>query len=198
MPSNFEKTNPAWDLRLWQQQTGEWIEKTLASWQPSDGLKAPQAIHPPEISTQVWTAIFWLLVVLLITLILWNLYPLVDRYLARSRPPIPTPAPPAIDRSQNEWLQHAKQAQSQGDYTQACRALYLAMVKKLQDQSLLSTDPSLTNGEYRAILKTRSRPQPYRTLINAHDESIYTDRPLTQDHYAECDRAYREIDQEMP
>jgi Domain of unknown function (DUF4129) len=198
MASQFEKSNPGWDLRLWQQRTGEWFERLRANWQPSPPDLPDRSVKPPEILPQVWTVIFWLLVIALVTVILWNLYPIVQRVLAAPRPDRPTVEPPIPDRSQMEWLQQARHAQSQGDYTQACRALYLAMVKKLQDQSRLTRDPSLTNGEYRAILNTQARPQPYRTLINAHDESIYTDRPLTQERYAECDRAYREIEQERP
>jgi Domain of unknown function (DUF4129) len=197
MASQFEKTNFAWDFRLWQQRTGEWFERIQANWQPSIPDTPNSSVRPPEVLPQVWTTLFWLLVVALVTVILWNLYPIVDRYFATQRPQRPTPEPATPDRSQTEWIQQARQAQSQGDYTQACRALYLAMIKKLQDQSLLSTDPSLTNGEYRHLLKTRSRPQPYRTLINAHDESLYTDRKLSAERYAECDRAYREIDQEV-
>ena len=196
-PPNFEKTNPAWDLRLWQQRSGEWFERILSSWQPSGSPDTPNSVRPPTIPAQLWTVIFWLLVLGLVTTIVWNFYPIVYRYLTKSQPerPIVT-APKPIDRTQNEWLQQAKKAQSQGDYTQACRALYLAMLAKLQAQALLSKDPSLTNGEYRRLLKTRS--PAYRTLINAHDESLYTNRPITQDRYAECDRAYRDIDQEMP
>lgn len=195
---NFEKTNPAWDLRLWQQRSSEWFERILSSWQPidsPDSLNNP--VRPPTIPAQLWTLIFWLLVLALVTTIVWNLYPIVHRYLTKSQPERPlASSPKPIHRTQNQWLQQAKKAQSQGDYTQACRALYFAMVTKLQDQTLLSKDPSLTNGEYRRLLKTRSAS--YRTLINAHDESLYTDRPITQDRYAECDRAYRDIDQEMP
>ncbi len=198
MASQFEKSNPAWELRLWQQRTGEWFERLQANWQPSTPDLPDQSVKPPEILPQVWTAIFWLLVIALVIVIIWNLYPIVQRVLAKSRPDRPTSPPPIPDRSQTEWLQQARQAQNQGDYTQACRALYLAMIKKLQDQSRLTPDPSLTNGEYRAILNAQARPQAYRTLINAHDESIYTDRPLTQERYAECDRAYREIEQERP
>ncbi len=196
-PPNFEKTNPAWDLRLWQQRSSEWFERILSSWQPSDSPDTPNPVRPPTIPAQLWTVIFWLLVLALVTTIVWNLYPIVHRALTKSQPERPlTSSPKPIDRTQNEWLQQAKKAQSQGDYTQACRALYLAMITKLQDQTLLSKDPSLTNGEYRHLLKTRS--PAYRTLINAHDESLYTDRPITQDRYAECDRAYRDIDQETP
>ena len=197
-PPNFEKTNPAWNLRLWQQRSSEWFERILSSWQPSDSSDSPDnPVQPPTIPAQLWTVIFWLLVLALITIIVWNLYPIVQRILTKAQPQGPlAPSPNLIDRTQNQWLQQAKKAQSQGDYTQACRALYFAMITRLQDQTLLSKDPSLTNGEYRHLLKTRS--SAYRTLINAHDESLYTDRPITQDRYAECDRAYRDIDQETP
>lgn len=196
-PPNFEKTNPAWDLRLWQQRSGEWFERILSSWQPSDSPDTSNPVRPPTIPVQLWTVIFWLLALVLVTIIVWNLYPLVHRYLTQSQPDRPiAPSKESIDRTQNQWLQQAKKAQSQGDYTQACRALYFAMITRLQDQTLLSKDPSLTNGEYRHLLKTRS--PAYRTLINAHDESLYTGRPMTQERYAECDRAYRNIDQETP
>ena len=194
---NFEKTNPAWDLRLWQQQSSEWFERILSSWQPIDSPDNPNPVQPPPIPTQFWTLVFWLLVLALITTIVWNLYPIVQRIITQSQPErLPASVPSPIDRTQIQWLQQAKKAQGKGDYTQACRALYFAMITRLQDQTFLSKDPSLTNGEYRHLLKTRS--PAYRTLINAHDESLYTDRPMTQDRYAECDRAYRDIDQETP
>ena len=197
MPStNFEKTNPAWDLRLWQQRSGEWFDRILSGWQPTDSATNPTPVQPPTIPAQLWTVIFWLLVLALVTTIVWNLYPIVHRILTKSRTRQPTEiSTQPIDHTQTEWFQQAKKAQSQGDYTQACRALYLAMIAKLQAQALIAKDPSLTNDEYRRLLKARS--PSYRTLINAHDESVYTDRPVTQDRYAECDRAYRDIDQEM-
>jgi Domain of unknown function (DUF4129) len=196
MSSEFEKTNPAWDLRLWQQRTGEWFEYLISGWKPPE-IPENDPSPPPEIAPEFWESAFWLIVIGLAIVIVWNLYPIVERYFTQVRPDRPKPPPPVPDLTQSEWLARARLAQSNGDYTQACRALYLAMVKQLQDKSILTPDPSLTNGDYRKLLKTRPQPHAYRTLINAHDESIYTDRPLTQDRYAECDRAYRDITRDL-
>ncbi len=200
---SFEKTNPAWEFRLWQQRTGEWIEGIISKWQPPTIDTPDPKTNPIALPVVNWELIFWLISIGLVAWIIWTLYPIVLQYWTRrSNFPRRTVSQPAIPvKTQSEWLQVAQDAQRRGDYTQACRALYFAMLKRLQDQKILSADPSLTNGDYRQqlnqTLKSRSKRQGYRTLIQAHDRISYNAEIYNSDQYAECDRAFRDIERDM-
>jgi hypothetical protein len=206
MAQDFEKTSLPWSIKLWQQRTGEWFENLTSGWKGPD---LPDDAPKPEIAPQTWEGLFWLILIVLGGLLAWKLYPLVARLIAEQSIPRPNfeaeAQVPVL--SQTQWLQQARTAKEQGDYAKAARALYFAALARLQERELISTDRSLTNGEYRAQLKKKQsqnqqnqkRDRAYQTLANTHEALHYSQNtPISAQRYDDCDRAYRDIEQETP
>lgn len=202
MAQDFEKTNLPWDVKLWQQRTGEWFETLTSGWKAPD---IPENAPKPEVAPQTWEGLFWLILIALGGLLVWKLYPSIARLIAEQSIPRPdlTPVPEVPALTQNQWLQQARSAKDKGDYGQAARALYFAALTRLQERDLISTDRTFTNGEYRTQLR-RKKANPktdraYQTLVNTHESLYYSqNNPISAQRYEDCDRAYRDIDQETP
>ncbi len=202
MAQDFEKTNLPWDVKLWQQRTGEWFETLTSGWKAPE---IPDNAPKPEVAPQTWEGLFWLILIALGGLLVWKLYPTIARLIAEQSIPRPTvieePTVPLL--TQNQWLQQARSAKDKGDYGKAARALYFAALTRLQERDLISTDRTLTNGEYRTQLR-RKKPnsksdRAYQTLANTHEALYYSQNtPISAQRYEDCDRAYRDIDQETP
>lgn len=212
MAQDFEKTNLSWELKLGQQRIGEWFEQLTSGWNPP---QLPENTPKPEVPPETWETLYWLVIVIGISYTIWKLYPLVTRLISQettlpTKKPIATPNPTTA-----QWLQQAKQAKANGDYNTATRALYFAALTRLKDRELLANDDSMTNGEYKRQLRQRKKSQKsdraYQTLANAHEAIYYdtnynteannTNSQLVQQHleqYEDCDRAYRDIEQETP
>ncbi len=200
MAQDFEKTNLSWELKLGQQRIGEWFEQLTSGWHLPE---LPNNTPKPEVPPQTWETLYWLIIVTGISFTIWKLYPLIIRLITqqiapRSQKPIVTPEPTI-----SQWLDQAKSAKANGDYTKATRALYFAALTRLKDRELLANDDSMTNGEYRRQLHQRKKSQKsdraYQTLANAHEAIYYntnTDSHSLVKQYEDCDRAYRDIEQE--
>jgi Domain of unknown function (DUF4129) len=193
----FEKTNFDWQIQQLQRQFGEWLERLLSS---NPGAQGNDWQIPPWLLQ----SLFWLIGVGLAGFLGWQLYRLVRPYLAeswqlrRSRPLSSTP--PSASRGVDEWLQRSRQAQQQGNYRESCRALYQAMLQRLNDQQLIAQDLSRTDGEYTTLLHTLSRldhPQPYHLLLRTHEHLCFSQAPISAEICDRCWQAYREIDQPL-
>ena len=213
MAQDFEKTNLSWELKLGQQRIQEWFEQLTSGWNPP---QLPNNTPKPEVPPQTWETLYWLVIFIGISYTIWQLSPLITRLISQQTTPVPKKpiAPPTPTTAQ--WLQQAKQAKANGNYSKATRALYFAALTRLKDRELLANDDSMTNGEYKRQLHQRKNSQKsdraYQTLANVH-EAIYYDtnynaeanntnsQNLVQQHlkqYEDCDRAYRDIEQETP
>ena len=203
MAQDFEKTNPSWELKLGQQRIGEWFEQLTSGWNPP---QLPNNTPKPEVPSQIWEAVFWLVIVLGISFIIWKLYPLATRLITQKTIPRPQTSIVSPVPTTTQWLQKANQAKAKGDYTKATRALYFAALTRLKDREFLAKDNSMTNGEYRTQLHQRKKSQKsdraYQTLANAHEAIYYNTNDTAPEalaqQYEECDRAYRDIEQETP
>ena len=146
-----------------------------------------------------------------ISFTIWKLYPLAIRLITQETTPVPKQPIATRNPTTAQWLQQAQRAKANGNYSKATRALYFAAITRLKDRELLANDDSMTNGEYKNQLRQRKKSQKsdraYQTLADAH-EAIYYDtdhnteanntNPQLVQQYEDCDRAYRDIEQETP
>ncbi len=188
----FEKSNLPWQIQLIKQRFGEWIELKLFE------LKPPNLPHF-SILPGLLDMLFWGLVLAFGTLVVWRLMPLLRRAWfafqrstegqAELRSPLPPP-----DLTVAEWLRQAKTFQQQGNYAEACRALYMAMLQRLNDTKIALHEPSRTDGEYLRLVQSLAQSRPYRTLIQTHEQICFGNAQISDETYALCQQAYREID----
>ena len=187
---SFEKNSLEWQLHLWQQRMGEWLERLFA---PVDRARLPNW-SLPEWLTRL---LFWVLAALLLSWLVWQGYQLV-------RPYVTTMALAKVGQSDRRsstspvtataWLQRSRTFAQQGNYREACRALYMAALQRLNDTEPIPHEPSRTDGEYLQIVQTLPRSAPYQVLIRTHEQLCFDNADISVDEFDRCQQAYREIE----
>jgi hypothetical protein len=188
----FQKSSLGWQLQQTQQRIEEFIERLLFG---NDPNRDPAS----DWSLPDWLleGLFWLLVIALVGWVGWQLYKLLSPYLypavrlRRSPAPSTNSQPQALTIS--EWLGRSRTAQQQGDYREACRCLYMAMLQNLNDKELIPQQLSRTDGEYLRLVQMLNPPQPYQTLIRIHEQLCFSDAAISADTFERCWQAYQEI-----
>jgi hypothetical protein len=195
---NFQNDNLTWRLQQSQRRFGEWWEQLLGR---------PHAGPREQPIPSLWWGwellqmlVLWALLAALIAIaavFLWRLVQSAWRSYRTQRASI-QPLPPSPERSLNEWLHFAQQAQKRGDYAQACRWLYCAMLQLLHDRQLIPHRLSQTNGEYRQLVRPFSGQTDYETLIQTHEQVHFGGDASSIEQYQQCQRAYQNISQQNP
>jgi hypothetical protein len=187
---SFDKTSIPWEI----QKTTRWIQEWLE-------LQFPDTPNYRGDPVPGWLVqvVFWVVAVGLATWLLWQGYRWWRLYRCDRRPrPKPynvrTTAKPREPLTVTEWLQQAQAFQRQGDYAQACRALYMAMLQRLDDTHQLPLSASRTDREYWQLIQSFPHPQPYGVLIDVHEQLCFGDSVISADVFQRCQQAYREID----
>jgi len=190
----FERTSITWQIQQFQQRVNEWLERFFA--------RTPNTDVPTrnwQIPDWLQKGLFWFLVTGLILWAGWQLYQLLQPYLSgyfRSghlSPPLTAAA--STQRMPSDWLKRSRQAQQQGNYREACRALYMATLQHLSDNSLIRQEPSRTDGEYLSLIQELSISQPYQLLIQTHEQLCFSDADISVEVFDRCWQAYQEIEE---
>jgi hypothetical protein len=197
--SSFEKTNFGWRLSQLRQEFGEWWEFQTSQFRPNiPQLSVPSWFNSPLLNLLA-KVIFGIIVALLLTWVGWLLWRGLRPYILsfihqlKSSTPQTTPTP-TQDLSVTRWLQRSQKFQQQGNYREACRCLYMAMLQRLHDKGLVPHQSSRTDGEYLRIIQQLPQPQPYQTLLNTHQQLCFSHTEISSTIFEQCQQAYREID----
>lgn len=196
LESSFQSSSLGWQIQKLSQRIGEWIEYQFYRLQPPDlsDTNVPEWTLPEALLR----FLFWGIVAALLTWLIWQLFLLLSPYFRtlRSRTTVfesPGSAAKRPELSVNQWWQRAQTYQRQGNYQEACRALYLGMIQHLHDRHLIPQRDSYTDGDYRTLLKTLPKSTPCNVLIETHEAIVFGDRPASQTMLERCQQAYREM-----
>lgn len=191
MAGSFEKSSIEWQLRLVQQRVSEWLERLFA---PVDRARLPNW-SLPEWLLQL---LLWVIAGMLVGWVGWQLYTLLRPYLNTLAP---SQQGQAVNRSRAdrpltvaEWLRRSHTFAQQGDYREACRALYMAALQRLNDTEPIPHEASRTDGEYLQIIQTLPCPAPYQVLIRTHEQLCFDNADISANEFDRCQRAYQEIE----
>lgn len=192
MSGTFESNSIGWQIQLVQMRIAEWLDRLFSTSKqhPNSNWSLPE---------EFFRIAFWIIAALLIGWIGWQLYLLLRPYIApywltrlgQSEKSAPSTATASLTASQ--WWQRSRMFAQQGNYQEACRALYLATLQTLDDQRLIPTAGSRTDGEYWRILQTLPNSQSYQVLFQTHERLCFSDRAISQQTFNDCEQAYREI-----
>lgn len=193
-----------WQARQTLRRFQEWLEYQFSQ---SD-------VDFPEFPNWTWSediakAIFWILVAALTLWIVWLLYKAladpIRRWLDKDQKwvTLGRAEMPVKTYSTQHWLKQAQAQAQQGNYGEACKALYRATLQRLHDTQTLLHDPSRTDGEYLAGLAQPSEkletteepvsPRPYQLLIGTHERLTFGRAIASAEMFKRCRRAYEEI-----
>jgi hypothetical protein len=194
----FEKNSIGWQLQQIKQSVGEAIEQFLANLRLNPQPPKPNE-KPPNIDWN-WLS-YWryflvtVVVLLLVVWLVWWLGPIVRGAMARWQREGPMePGTVVPMRSAGSLLQDARDYSGQGNYREACRALYLATLQQLNDRKILPHQLSRTDGEYARMVERLNTAQAHQTILNIHEQITF--RPGTVDAatFQACEQAYGAID----
>jgi hypothetical protein len=194
MSVSAEKTSWQWQLEQLQQQLGEWVEVKLRS----DDRDLRLDIFPPWL----WTFLVRLTWLILAGLIVWFgyriVYPYLQKWLQKNRQPESAlDSAPIKVYTVSELLAQSQQFQRNGDYTQASRWLYLAMLQRLNDANLIPHQFSRTDREYVQLLRTVPSVDMGEMLVSLHEQLHFGDRQISSEDFDRCQQAYRQIEEQL-
>ncbi len=183
----FQKDSWGWQAdRIWQ-QLGEWFEVKFK-------LNAPKS-NLPEWLIQAIGNLMWFLLAVgaawVLYLILRNYLPSIDlrRFWPKSAQP-----QSAQTYSVAELLAQAQQYQARQNYSEAGRYLYLAMLQRLNDASIVPHQSSRTDREYAVLLGQLPIIRTGDLLLQTHEQLQFADRPLSAEQFDRCQQAYQQLD----
>jgi hypothetical protein len=189
----FEKTNLNWQLQQLQQRIGEWLERLLAN-QPN--LPAGENWQIPA---EWLRGLLALIIGGIVGFLGWQLYQRLRPYWGEigqwGRRSIDQKPNPTETCTSAEWVKRSQAAHRQGNYREACRALYMAMLQRLNEQNLIGQEASRTDGEYFTLAQALDRPQLYQLIIRTHERLCFSEAPISAEVFDRCWQAYQAIDQ---
>ncbi len=193
----FEKNNLDWQIQQFWRRTGEWFEMQLR-FRPPDVPDAPKWSYPGW-----WLeAAFWAVVVMVALWLLWLLYvwlsPELGRRMQNASLLNRKSAQQTEEKTLSGWMKQVQDFQRQGNYREACRALYMAMLQRLNDGKLVPHQSSRTNGEYWTLVKLLPRSRAYETILRTHEQLCFGEGNISAETFNRCQQAYREIEQPAP
>ena len=192
--SSTEKTSWRWQLEQLQQQLGEWIEVKLRS----NDRDLQLDIFPPWLGALL-VRLTWLI---LAGLIIWFgyrvIYPYLKKWIERnqqSRSLLDVASVPAYTVVQ--LLDKSQQFQRDGDYTQASRWLYLAMLQRLNDAKLIPHQFSRTDREYLQLLRAVPIIDIGEILVSIHEQLHFGNKQIEITEFNKCQQAYQQIEHQL-
>jgi hypothetical protein len=194
MSNSIDKTSWRWQWEQMQQQLGEWIEVKLRSDDRDLQLDSFPAWLAPLLVKITW--------LILAGLIVWFgyyfIYPLLQKWLARSRRSKSSiDLAPVRVYTVVELLSKSQQFQRDGDYTQASRWLYLAMLQRLNDANLIPHQFSRTDREYVQLLRAVPIINVGEILVSIHEQLHFGNRQILIEDFARCQQAYQQIEDRL-
>jgi len=199
---NFEENSWSWQMQQWGQQLQEWwelqtrlLEKNLPDFSLPDWLK--NLGLPPW----VYQLIFWLLLGFILVWLVLLLISLGMPYFKKvwDRSPLLTTSPKVKTKhlSVAKWLKRSQQFQAQGNYSEACRCLYFALLQRLEDRGINSPD-SRTDREYQQLVATFPENSLYQILLTTHEELCFGLQPISPEKFTQCQQALETILKSSP
>ncbi len=177
------------------ERAGKWIGERLE--QLFDALGRLFRFSPAPGSgagERFFWVVYALLVGVLILLLAWLLTRIARRLSERRADAAPRKRPTVssqvvepeetVEADPQSWLETARQYAESGDYRRAYRAVFLAILIRLDRAGAIHFDRARTNGEYLRAL--RSRPSLlalFRPLARDFDARWYGSAPVTEQDY---------------
>ena len=228
LEGTYRTNSFAWQSGKLVRQFREWLEYRLSLFE-IDGPDLPELPDwsLPEILQQI---LFWGLVAALSAWLAFLLYRALEQpirdWLEKNQGWTKLgdrTTTPDTDRSAQYWWQQAQAFAKQGNYKEACKALYFATLQQLHDARILPHDASRTDGEYltsigqklnpdsphqsSASVSTSSEPaagpaaesvpRPYQLLIGTHERLVFGIADASGEVFKRCRSAYVQVQKDM-
>lgn len=193
--NSFEQDSLSWQLQQLQQQITEWWEWQLQIWD----FDTPDTNSDPIWwdSPLTWIILKGLLWFTLAVTLSWLAILIIRKLepyfysLQKLNLSGKNSQKPGTKLSPNHWVQKAKKYQKQGNYREACRSLYFALLQHLHETNLIQHQESRTDGEYRQLVTQIPRADPYQTILKIHEQLLFSNLEASESLLKKCQQAYQ-------
>lgn len=149
----------------------EWMGRLFPDTQPSSGVGGGFVIG-------------WILLIVGLAAVAWFLVKVMPRGRLSKRPTAVVDVPRRHHErtSREQWLQRAVDAEQHGDWTQAVRCRYRALVAGLGERRLLDTSEAVTSGEHlRSFEATDAQRTSLAQATDRYERAWYGTMPVGSD-----------------
>ncbi|MBE9012022.1 DUF4129 domain-containing protein [Pseudanabaenaceae cyanobacterium LEGE 13415] len=190
----FQKSDFNWQLQQFFRQVGEWIELNFPRFQPPNVPDAPNWSFPSWwLEAGFWTSIglfgLWLG---------FQIYLAVRSYLTRNQAQMSKlfdrRSTPEKELTIAQWVKSAQEFQQQGNYREASRSLYMAMLQRLNETKLIPGDQSRTDREYSHLVQLLPQSESYQMLLETHELLYFSNAPISAEMFDRVQSAYGNIE----
>ncbi len=189
MAANVQTTSFNWQLQQFWRRVGEWIELHLPS--------MPNNPNLPSFPSWWLEAAFWTIVVFAVAWLSYGIYRLMRPYFD----PNHTDRSRRIDRSTEQkertiaaLIRDAQEFQRQGNYREACRSLYFAMLQRLHETKIIPSQKSRTDREYAQLVENLPQSEAYRILLETHEQLQFGQAEVSIEQFDRVQQAYGAIE----
>ncbi|HTL88384.1 MAG TPA: DUF4129 domain-containing protein [Leptolyngbya sp.] len=191
----FQKSDFNWQIQQFLRQAGEWLELRFSQIRPPDAPNVPNWQFP------AWwlEAGFWLIVGIAAVWLISQVYRWARSSFNQNSSQLGKllnrdSAHFAKERTIAGWVKLAQEFQQQGNYREASRALYMAMLQRLNETKLIPIEKSRTDREYSRLVQLLPQAESYQTLLETHELLCFSDTPISAEMFDRVQRAYGNIE----
>ena len=184
----------------------EYLREWLVTWLEKIFGKLPQGKRPDADSGGLWSN-QWVQMGLWVSLTLMLAGGAVWLVRRLRRPPtdaedgirIILGEPVALDLDADALLAQAQAAAEAGDWRQAVRKVYIALLHELDRREVISLNPAWTNREYLSAVRAQARLYPAMHELTDHfDRLWYGQHQGSREDYERCLSRYQEVRAALP
>lgn len=194
MSAEFQKESVDWQLQQVFRRVGEWIELRFPQFRVPDAPDAP----PWQFPSWWLEAAFWTIIGLAAVWLAYQVYRWVRPWLDLNNPSyaklLERQKAGEQERSLSDWIRATQEFQRQGNYREACRSLYMAMLQRLNDTKLVPNEAARTDREYARLVQLLPQAEAYRFLLQTHEQLQFGNAAVSVETFNQCQQAYGEIE----
>ncbi|MBW4419499.1 MAG: DUF4129 domain-containing protein [Myxacorys californica WJT36-NPBG1] len=191
----FQKDSLDWQFQQFWWRLGEWIELHFPK------FDAPTVPNAPQWNFPMWwfQGTFWAIVAALVLWLGWQLYQWLNPYFDPNRPRLSKRLDRKVESNDRDrtiafWMHEVQRFQQQGNYREACRALYMATLQRLNDTKLAPHQASRTDHEYWNLVQLLPRSHAYQTLLRTHEQLCFGNATISAEIFNQCQQAYSDLE----
>lgn len=188
MAASVQTNSIDWQLQLFSRRVGEWIELHLPS--------SPNQPNSPSFPAWWLQAAFWTIVTLAILWLGYVVYSLARPYFDPNHPHRAKRIEPnqQKERTIAALIRDAQEFQRQGNYREACRSLYFAMLQRLHEAKIIPSQRSRTDREYAQLVQHLPQSEAYRILLEMHERLQFGQADVSIEQFDRVQQAYSTIE----
>ncbi len=196
--ASFQKDSLGWRFQQFTQEINEWFEAFFSD-RSSD---LPDEVLPQWTIPERWIdGLFWLLVGGMLGWMLWRISPSLKRWgrsVWKSQPwKTIAPVPRSSLVTPQQWLHESERWAKQGNYTEACRSLYLSLLQWFHEQQVIVQHNSRTDREYTQLLpqclKSFPTIEAATIVLQTHERLCFSHQVVGEEEFLTCRQAYQDI-----